>query len=330
LSRKVQHVSRVYADACDKRPDEYSDYDLLNLEWGTVDNYWIHKKLGRGKYSEVYEASNANNGERCVVKVLKPIKKRKIKKEVKVLLNLMGAPNTVRLLDMVRDKRSKIPCLIFQFVAATSWKDINWQEEDLQLYFYELLRCLDFAHSVGIMHRDIKPDNIMIDHAQRKVTIIDWGLAEFYHANTEYNVGVATRPFKGPELLVGYKLYDYSLDIWAVGCVLGGILFSKTPYLFYGANNVDQLVKIAQVMGTKNLDKYLDKYGIELSDAVADALEDYEGQSWDDHIVDKTAHLCTDDSLDLLSQMLTYDHQARPTCREAMQHPYFESVHNAF
>jgi len=325
MSKKL-NVSRVYADACEKRPPEYSDYDLLNLEWGTLDNYWIHKKLGRGKYSEVYEASNANNNERCVVKVLKPIKKRKIKKEVKVLMNLVGAPNTVRLLDMCRDKQTKIPCLVFQFINATSWKSIEWVESDLQLYMFELLQCLDFAHSVGIMHRDIKPDNIMIDHDARKVTIIDWGLAEFYHPGTEYNVGVATRPFKGPELLVNYKMYDYSLDLWAVGCVLGGIMFNKQPYLFYGTNNNDQLAKIAKVMGTKGLDKYLDKYDLGLNEQQDELLEDFEKESWDDHIHEKTAHLVTDDAIDLLEKLLKYDHAARPTCQEAMAHKYFNSV----
>jgi len=319
-------VSRVYADACETRPAEYSDYDLLNLEWGTLDNYWITKKLGRGKYSEVYESVNANNNEKCVVKVLKPIKKRKIKKEVKVLLNLVGAPNTVRLLDMVRDKQTKIPSLVFQFIDCTSWKSIEWEEEDLKLYMFELLRCLDFSHSVGIMHRDIKPDNIMIDHNKRKVTVIDWGLAEFYHPGTEYNVGVATRPFKAPELLVGFKMYDYSVDLWAVGCVMGQIMFNKNPYLFYGTNNFDQLAKVAKTLGTKGLDKYLDKYDITLTDQMAEVLEDFEKESWDDHMHDKTAHLVTDDSLDLLEKLLKYDHAARPTCKEAMEHRYFRGL----
>lgn len=70
----------------------------------------------------------------------------------------------------------------------------------------------------------MKNEQVMIDHSKKKLRLIDWGLAEFYHAGQDYNVRVATRCFKGPELLVDMKDYDYSLDIWSFGCMFAGIV----------------------------------------------------------------------------------------------------------
>ena len=85
----------------------------------------------------------------------------------------------------------------------------------------------------------------MIDHEKRQLRLIDWGLAEFYHPEREFNVRVASRYFKGPELLVDLQDYDYSLDMWSLGCMFAGIIFRKEPF-FHGHDNYDQLVKIAK------------------------------------------------------------------------------------
>ena len=77
---------------------------------------------------------------------------------------------------------------------------------------------------MGIIHRDVKPHNVMIDHEQKKLRLIDWGLAEFYHPMQEYNVRVASRYFKGPELLLNYQEYDYSLDLWSFGCMFASMV----------------------------------------------------------------------------------------------------------
>ena len=78
------------------------------------------------------------------------------------------------------------------------------------------------------MHRDVKPQNIIVDHEKKKLKLIDWGLAEFYHPGQEYNVRVASRPFKGPELLVDDFFYDYSLDIWSTGAMFAGMVLNLT------------------------------------------------------------------------------------------------------
>lgn len=72
----------------------------------------------------------------------------------------------------------------------------------------------------------------MIDHERRQLRLIDWGLAEFYHPNTEYNVRVASRYFKGPELLVDFQEYDYSLDMWSLGCMFASMVRLTCIFFF--------------------------------------------------------------------------------------------------
>jgi casein kinase II subunit alpha len=87
--------------------------DSLQVAWGDTDNYEIVRKIGRGKYSEVFEGVNIANSDKCVIKVLKPVKKKKIKREIKILQILSGGPNIISLLDVVRDNQVIYPPLVF-------------------------------------------------------------------------------------------------------------------------------------------------------------------------------------------------------------------------
>ncbi|URE07570.1 casein kinase II, partial [Musa troglodytarum] len=124
--------ARASTDVNVVRPKEYRDYESLTVQWGNQDDYEVVRKVGRGKYIEVFEGLDVTNNKRCIIKILMPVKEKK---------------------------------------------------------------ALDYCHSQGIMHRDVKPHNVMIDHELRKLQLIDWGLAEFYHPGKEYNVGVASRYF---------------------------------------------------------------------------------------------------------------------------------------
>eukprot|EP00793_Prasinoderma_coloniale_P002804 PRCOL_00002286-RA len=323
----VQSRARVFADVNVTRPKEYWDYESVTVTWGEQDDYEVVRKVGRGKYSEVFEGVNTINNERCIIKILKPVKKKKIKREVKILQNLCGGPNTIKLMDIVRDPQSKTPSLIFEYVNNQDFKVLypRLTDYDIRYYIFELLRALEYCHSQGIMHRDVKPHNVMIDHEQRKLRLIDWGLAEFYHPGKEYNVRVASRYFKGPELLVDLQDYDYSLDMWSLGAMFAGMIFRKEPF-FYGHDNYDQLVKIAKVLGTEELYAYLAKYRIELDPHLEALVGRHARKPWEKFKTAENQHLVTPEALDFLDKLLRYDHQERLTAKEAMAHPYFDAV----
>lgn len=178
-SRKIKNRARIYADVNQHRPREYWNCDTLSIPWGCVflnptfkdciymtfcrniDNYEIVRRIGRGKYSEVFEGIDVTNNTRCVIKILKPIKKKKVKREIKILQNLHGGTNIIQLLDVVRAPGFKMPSLVFEYIDNVDFKDLypTLTDIDVRYYMRELLKALDYTHSNGVMHRDVKPHN---------------------------------------------------------------------------------------------------------------------------------------------------------------------------
>ncbi|CAD8138680.1 unnamed protein product [Paramecium pentaurelia] len=267
---------KYYATFNQTQPPSYWDYENAKIEYGSEEPYEAICKIGRGKYSEVFEGVDNRNGMKVVLKVLKPVKKRKIRREIRILQVLKGGTNIIDLYDVVRDPNLKIPTLVFPYMENTDFRSMfpKLTDNDIKHYLFELLKALDYAHQRGIFHRDVKPQNIIVDPKTRTLKLIDWGLAEFYHPSQDYNVRVASRYFKGPELLVDYLFYDYSLDIWSTGAMFASMIFKKEPF-FQGNDNYDQLVKIAKVLGTDGLKQYIKKYNIKLDNAYNGLLLKY-------------------------------------------------------
>ena len=324
-----------YRDINVNAPSAHWGYEALLVNWGTQDNYKIAERVGGGTYSEAFAGVDLTTNQRCVIKVLKPIQEKKVLREVKILETLAGGPNIIGLVGLVKESEIRAPCLVFELVDNVDHRTLypTLGDVDIRYYIHQLLKALDFAHSKGIMHRDVKPQNTMIDHSTRTLRVIDWGLAEFYHPGVPYSASVGSRYYKGPELLVNFQEYDYSLDMWSVGCMLAGMIF-KVDTFFKGKDNQDQLVKIVEVLGTDALNTYLNTYAIALppiydgTPVGGKSPTFYPRKPWNAFVNHGNQHLATPDALDLLDNLLQLDHMKRLTAREAMRHPYFANIHN--
>ena len=221
-------------------PKEYSDVESYQVSFGPPDDYEFTRKLGRGRYSEVFRGVDLLRNEDVVVKIIKPVKKVKVRREIKILETLKGGPFIIDLKNAVADPSTKGPSLVFEYAENTDFRHLypDLYLEDIQTYILQILIGLDYAHSKGIMHRDIKQGNVLINNNLKQIRIADWGLADFYIPGKKYNCRVASRFFKGPELLLEMHYYDYQLDIWSTGCMLAGMIFQREPF-FRGTDNYD-------------------------------------------------------------------------------------------
>lgn len=178
------------------------------------------------------------------------------------------------------------------------------------------------------MHRDVKPQNIMVETSNRRLRLIDWGLAEFYRPGQAYPVSVASRYFKGPELLVGYEYYDYSLDMWSLGCMFASMIFRKEPF-FHGADNWDQMAKIAKVLGTVDFYAYLNRYNIKIETKFKELVGNHTRKMWERFVNTENEYLVNNEAISFLESLLRYDHASRMTARDALNHVYFVPVYNS-
>ena len=242
-------------------------------------------------------------------------------------------------------------------------------EREMKYYLCHLLIALDSLHSVGIMHRDVKPRNCLINFASSQdkdshhntnpvhestantyqsihlppppLMLIDLGLADFYLPGKEYNVRVASRHYKSPELLIGFSYYDYAIDMWSVGCILAGLLFRREPF-FRGKDNEDQLGKIVSVLGTRDFLPYVRKCNVKLTSGMRASIGKYcsVALSGDKDVTSSnvarrkpwltfltpTCPIPSSEALDILDKLLVYDHEQRWTAREALGHSFFDEV----
>ncbi|AAK39667.1 putative protein kinase (nucleomorph) [Guillardia theta] len=187
----------------------------------------------------------------------------------------------------------------------------------VKLYMYQVLRALGYLHSMGICHRDIKPQNLLIDPATQHLKLGDFGSAKLLTLNEPSISYICSRYYRAPELLLGAIDYTNSIDMWSVGCVMGELVIGF-PF-FRGESGTDQLVEIIKVLGTPTKaqvramnNDYLEFQFPRLS-----------SHPWENVFHGK--HL-EPEAIDLIHKMLDYLPSRRITAIKAISHPFFKQL----
>ncbi|CCW60319.1 unnamed protein product [Phytomonas sp. EM1] len=209
--------------------------------------------LGEGTYGVVLKAVHRTTGKLVAIKKFKQtdaddyVHKTSLR-EVRILKQLHH-PNVISLFDVFR--RNDKLYLVFELVENTILQLLErtrtgMDPQDVRRYAYQILRGIDYCHAHNVIHRDVKPENILVSR-DGFLKICDFGFARHLTVGGKYTDYVATRWYRAPELLVGDVYYDRSVDVWAIGCIIAE-LTNSLP-LFPGESDLDQLYLILKTCG---------------------------------------------------------------------------------
>ncbi|KAL5744876.1 hypothetical protein ACOSQ2_027992 [Xanthoceras sorbifolium] len=286
--------------------------------------YEIIEKIGQGAYGQVFKAwDRANN----VMVALKMISMENENEGVPVnvireisILREMQHPNIVSLRDVKHIGKHLF--LVFEYLDMDfkkyidSCTDIAQRPLMVKTFLHQILCGLAYCHSNGVLHRDLKPHNLLVDCSTGTIKLADFGLARlFCNSIRPYTNQVVTLKYRPPELLLGSRDYLTAVDVWSVGCIFAEMVNRKP--LFPGKSEIDQLRVIFSIMGSPDEDNWP---GIT-------SLTYYQPVNFPELPPKDLATFVPDldpVGVDLLSKMLCLDPNKRITVENALEHEYFK------
>lgn len=318
---KIISIAPVYARICEyllPNKEEYTDY---KLDFGNINKYRVIGPIGSGKYSLVF-LGHCKKGY-CAIKVLKNVAYDRIQRELYILNRVADCPNVVQVYDVNKDSLTNTISIVTEFIQPENHRILypKLNLDEIRYYIWVVLHTLDSCHSKGVMHRDIKPGNILIEEKSSDVKIIDWGLSDLYYPGKKYSTRVSTLRYKAPELLFRYGYYNYAIDIWGAGCVLSEMLFC--PGFIKGETPEEVVNSLIQLYGKEPFVNLIDKYGMEPPEEMIRLLEKDVKPHWKDEIAFMRPDMKDKQAIDLLMKLLDVDQEDRITARDSLRHPFF-------
>lgn len=284
-----------------------------------IDKYQKLERIGEGTYGVVYKARDV------VTNQIVALKKIRLEgedegvpptaiREISVLKEIQHE-NIVKLIDTVHSDDKLY--LIFEYLEKDLRKFIEssktLQEPLIKKFLFQILSGISHCHRHRVLHRDMKPQNLLIDINQN-IKLCDFGLARaFCLPMKTYTHEVVTLWYRAPEILLGSKKYSTPVDIWSIGCIFAELVLGKP--IFTGDSEIDQIFKIFAVLGTPDESTYP---GI-------GALPDFKFTfpKWKAQDFQSIFKGISELGIDLLSRMLIIDPTQRISAKNALLHPYF-------
>jgi cyclin-dependent kinase 7 len=291
-----------------------------------MDNYRIDHKLGEGTGAIVYLAEYKPTGDFVAMKLIRQTKFQNgvpgdALREIKLLRELRH-PNIVELRDVVSVGDEKL-AMIFpvltdfsKMIAADS--GVVMSPGHIKQWMMMLCSGMEYLHSRWVLHRDMKPENIMIGQ-DNQLKIADFGLARTYGTpDVQLTTQVVTLSFKAPELLFQASEYGAAIDMWAVGCIFAQMMLRRPIFQAENPSEINQLGKIFHITGTPTEEDWPQMsslpYYVEFEPAPPIALS---------KIV--TGPAANKEALDLLEKTLCLAPLKRLSARDCLEHEYFKT-----
>jgi len=302
------------------------------VEKHVLKKYVLESKLGKGAYGIVWKATHRRSSETVALKKIfdafcNNTDAQRTFREI-MFLKRIRHDNIVKLLNVIKAEQNPMDIyLVFDYMETDLHAVIRadiLQPIHKKFIIYQLLKALKYMHSGNLLHRDMKPSNILLN-SDCSVKVADFGLARSV-SDSGCNTGpvltdyVATRWYRAPEILCGSTKYTKGVDIWSVGCILGELFIGKP--LFPGTSTLNQLEKIIQLIG-KPTDADIDAVESSFANTIISSVKDTKQINFAEkfHGVDK-------DAIDLLKKCLKFNPLERINAEEALQHPFVSKFHD--
>ncbi|KAG9312973.1 kinase-like protein [Chiua virens] len=300
-----------------------------------VEKRWkLVREMGSGAYGVVVSAADEISGETVAIKLVTRVFEKvqlakRALREITLLRHFANHENITGLIDVDAISPDFQEIYIFMEPMEADLHQIiksgqTLTNEHVQYFLYQILRGMKYIHSASVIHRDLKPGNLLVN-SDCELKICDFGLSRGFdavpdeHTNGHLTEYVATRWYRAPEIMLAFRGYTTAIDVWSIGCIFAELLLGRP--LFKGKDYVDQLSKILDVLGTPDED-VIRRIGSEKAQAYVRSLPVRPAVSLR-RLLPAADHL----ALDLLEKMITFDPLSRILVPDALSHPWLAAYH---